>query len=589
MENQVPTPHRIQLLANARAAPTEPGVYLMKDEQGGILYIGKAKNLKNRLVTYFQGASHEFPRTEMMVSRASYFDIILTETESEALILECTLIKKHKPKFNVRLKDDKSYPYLRIQMGNDFPRIEWSRRVKRDGARYFGPFPSAYAAKSIMRLLVELFKLRDCSDNTFLHRSRPCILYQMGKCTAPCVGLISKEDYGESIQAAVLVLDGKSDQLERELERGMEDAAEHEDFEDAAFFRDQLSNLTLVTATQSVDEVGAERNRDVIALSRNANEGQAVVLQIRGGKMVSVRHLSLQNSDEAISDSEVLFEFLAQYYLQVAAEVASMEKAMESAPSDMRTGLPVAMAFAPSEVLLATSPDDPDLLERTIGVKIRVPETDLEKQLVNVARTNAHHALEQARKKEGGHGLKALEEIQATLGLAKLPLRIECYDNSNMLGEDAVASRVVFVDGAPDKNLYRRYKIRTVEGANDFATMREVLGRRFSNREEELPDLVVVDGGKGQLSFAVGIMDELQVQGVAVVGLAKARVQRDFRSKDVASSMERIFIPGKPDPVPLLPHTRAYKLLTHIRDEAHRFAITYHRKVRDKRSLQTDG
>jgi excinuclease ABC subunit C len=227
-------------------------------------------------------------------------------------------------------------------------------------------------------------------------------------------------------------------------------------------------------------------------------------------------------------------------------------------------------------------------------VKIRVPETDLEKQLVNVAKTNARHAIEQAKKGSGGHGLAALEEIQEKLHLAKLPTRIECYDNSNILGEDAVASRVVFIDGAPDKNLYRRYKIRTVEGANDFATMREVLARRFSGSArgeqgeiEDLPDLVVVDGGKGQLSQAVAILEELSVQGVAVVGLAKARTESDFKAKEVESSLERIFIPGRKNPVPLLPHTKAYKLLTHVRDEAHRFAITYHRLLRDKRSLKT--
>jgi excinuclease ABC subunit C len=598
MVNQDP-PHpiskmRVEMLEAARAAPTDPGVYLMRDGAGTILYIGKAKNLKNRLLTYFQGAlsgnSHEIPRIEIMVSRVVKFDVILTETESEALILECTLIKKHKPKFNIRLKDDKAYPYLRIQIADDFPRIEWTRRVRRDGARYFGPFPSGYSAKSIMRLLIEMFQLRDCSDNAFRHRSRPCILYQMQKCTGPCVGLITKEAYRESIESAVKILEGKSDQLRLELERGMKDAAEHEEFEDAAFYRDSLENLTVVTATQSVDEAGAERNRDVVAIERDSGSGHAVVLQIRGGKMVAVRHLNLQNSDDTMTDAEVLFDFLAQYYLQLQAEI----KAAEAAAEDPEGALPAAMVFHAREALIAYAPDDPDLLEKTLGVKIRVPETDLEKQLVSVAKTNARHAIEQIKKGDKGHGLAALEEIQERLHLSKLPTRIECYDNSNIQGEDAVASRVVFIDGAPDKNLYRRYKIRTVEGANDFATMKEVLGRRFSGTArgehgevEDLPDLVVVDGGKGQLSQAVAILDELSVQGVAVVGLAKARTESDFQAKEVESSLERIFIPGRKNPVPLLPHTRAYKLLTHVRDEAHRFAISYHRLLRDKRSLKT--
>ena len=262
MVNQDPpnpiSPMRVKNLDAARAAPTDPGVYLMRDAAGTILYIGKAKNLKNRLLTYFQGAmagnAHEIPRIELMVSRVEKFDVILTETESEALILECTLIKKHKPKFNIRLKDDKAYPYLRIQLADDFPRIEWTRRVRRDGARYFGPFPSGYSAKSIMRLLIEMFKLRDCSDNTFRHRSRPCILYQMQKCTAPCVGLISKENYRESIESTVRILEGKSDQLQVELERGMREAAVNEEYEDAAYYRDSLENLGVVTATQSVED-----------------------------------------------------------------------------------------------------------------------------------------------------------------------------------------------------------------------------------------------------------------------------------------------------------------------------------------------
>lgn len=582
------------MLDAARAAPTDPGVYLMRDGAGTILYIGKAKNLKNRLLSYFQGAAagtaHEIPRIELLVSRIAKFDVILTETESEALILECTLIKKHKPKYNIRLKDDKAYPYLRIQVADDFPRIEWTRRVRRDGARYFGPFPSGYSAKSIMRLLIEMFRLRDCSDNAFRHRSRPCILYQMDKCTGPCVGLISKEAYRESIDAAVRILEGKSDRLQAELERGMRDAAEREEYEDAAFYRDSLENLGVVTATQSVDEAGAERNRDVIAVERESAIGHAVVLQIRGGKMVAVRHLNLQNSDASLDESAVLFDFLAQYYIQLGAEI----KAAEAAAAEGDGALPPAMVFQAREALIPYAPDDPELLERTLGVKIRVPETDLERQLVSVAKTNARHALEQAKKNEKGHGIAALEEIQDKLHLPKLPTRIECYDNSNIHGEDAVGSRVVFIDGAPSKNLYRRYKIRTVEGANDFATMREVLGRRFSGgargesgEVEDLPDLVVVDGGKGQLSQAVAILEELSVQGVAVVGLAKARTESDFRKTEVESSLERIFIPGRKNPVPLHPHTQAYKLLTHVRDEAHRFAIAYHRLLRDKRSLKT--
>ncbi|MBL7715315.1 MAG: excinuclease ABC subunit C [Bdellovibrionales bacterium] len=599
MENAPSKPNRHPLLEAAKAASLSPGVYLMKDENGTVLYVGKAKNLKNRLTTYFQPEVHPIPRIEMLVCRVERFDVILTETEDEALILECTLIKKHRPKFNVRLKDDKAYPYLKINLNDPFPRIEWIRRVKRDGARYFGPFPSAYAAREVMELLNESFRLRDCSDNTFRHRSRPCILYQMDKCTAPCVTKISKEDYRSTIAEAMDVLEGKSDRLIREMREQMEDASDREEYEEAATLRDRIRNLEIVTATQMADEAGRDRNRDVAAVARKDLEAHGALLQIRGGRMVAVRHYQLQNTDPSQSDADLLFDFLAQYYAAAdqAAEVensraqAEAEQGLPAGQADLphASGLgfePGGPALArPNEVLLASAPTDPELLERTYGIKVRVPETIGEKQLISVATTNAQHALEQNAKRAGGHSAKSLEEVQEKLQLTRLPRRIECYDNSNIQGEEAVASRVVFIDGAPDKNLYRRYKIKTVEGANDFATMREVLSRRFSHTDEELPDLVVVDGGKGQLSQATAILEELGIQGLGVVGLAKARTESDFQATEVKQSHERIFIPGRKNPVNLLPHTEAYKLLVHVRDEAHRFAISYHRLLRQKKSL----
>ena len=562
MENQELEQLRKTLLEQAKTAPTDPGVYLMKDSQGTILYVGKAKNLKNRVSSYFARSPHEIPRIEIMVSRVKRFDMILTETEDEALILECTLIKKHKPKFNVRLKDDKAFPYLKIDQSQDYPRIEWTRRVLKDGARYFGPFPSSWSAKSILRLLNERFKLRDCSDNTFRHRSRPCILYQMDRCTAPCVQKISVSDYQGDLQKIIQTLEGKDQTLETELKQKMTEAAENMEYELAAYYRDQLNHLGAVTAIQAVDEAGSHRNRDVVALE----ESQVAVLKIRGGRLIAVKHLSLQNVETGAHsqpDADLLADFLGQFYLAQKSDDEQQE-------------------IGPQEILVSLAPNDPSgVLERTLGISIRLPETELEKRLVSVAKTNVKHALEQAKKKPDGHGLQALEEVQHKLHLDRLPSRIECFDNSNFQGDDAVASRVVFIDGAPDKNLYRRYKIKTVTGANDFATMKEVLGRRFSNTQEDLPDLVVVDGGKGQLSQAVAIMEELGVQGVAVVGLAKARTESDFRKTEVESTLERIFIPGRKNPVNLLPHTAAYKLLTHVRDEAHRFAIQYHRLLRD--------
>jgi excinuclease ABC subunit C len=583
MENQpgnLLAEHRAELLKTAHDTTSSPGVYLMKDVESTVIYVGKAKNLSNRLSQYFQIGPHEVPRTEMMVTRVARFDVILTETEAEALILEATLIKKHKPKFNVRLKDDKTYPYLKIQVNEAFPRIEWTRRVQRDGARYFGPFPSAWSARQVMNLLNETFQLRDCSDNTFRHRSRPCILHQMGKCSAPCVRLVNEQQYKADIDSVVGVLEGKTGALVGDLRKGMEDAAEHEEYEVAAEYRDQIRNLELVTQTQGAIEAGSHRDRDVVGIARGSDghpESHGTVLRIRGGRMVAVQHYHLQNTDPAVSDTVVLSEFLSQYY------VALQEN------RDSEAAVPgINEALMPKDVLVPTSPEDPEWLERTFGIGVRTQESAVDEQLLNVARANAQYALEQNAKKAEGHGIAALEEIQDKLHLSKLPSRIECYDISNTSGEEPVASRVVFVDGAPDKNLYRRYKIKTVIGSNDFAMMKEVLNRRFSN-DESIPDLVVVDGGKGQLSQAVAIMTELDVQGVSVVGLAKARTESDFQSAEVKSSHERIFILNRKNPVPLLPHTQAYKLLTHVRDEAHRFAITYHRQLRSKKSLKSEG
>ncbi len=576
MENQVPPQGypskttRSTLLERAKEAPTSPGVYLMRDASGAILYVGKAKSLRNRVITYFQPARHEQARIEMLVMAVDHFEVILTETEAEALILECTLIKRHKPKFNIRLKDDKSYPYIRIQVEQAYPRLEWTRRVRRDGSRYFGPFPSGWAAKQILRLLNETLRLRDCSENTFRHRSRPCILYQMEKCSAPCVGHVSTAEYAESIGHAVQILEGRSGELVSALERGMRDSAERLEYEQAAYYRDQLQNLELVTQTQGVLDTQTDRDRDVYGLAREESDAVGVVLVVRKGKLLSVKHYHLQNTDASLSEREVLLNFVVQNVLESAQiEEESYTRAQE--------------------VLLPETPEDLETLEKVLaqsGISVRTSASESDRQLLNVAFANAKHALELARKRAAGHGSHALQEIMEKLDLERLPSRIECYDISNIQGSDPVGSRVVFINGAPDKNLYRRYKIQTVQGQNDFAMMKEILGRRFQHADDPFPDLLVVDGGKGQLAQASAILEELNVQAVEVVGLAKARTESDFRKKEVESSMERIFIPGRKNPVALLPHTEAYKLLTHVRDEAHRFAVSYHRLLRSKRTIK---
>ncbi|MFZ9595100.1 MAG: excinuclease ABC subunit UvrC [Bdellovibrionia bacterium] len=582
MENQAlkHSYRRSELLEQAREAKTSPGVYLMKSQQGGILYVGKAKNLKNRLLSYFQSEVHEIPRIQILVSQIQSFEVILTETEAEALILEATLIKRYRPKFNIRLKDDKSYPYLKIQLSEKAPRLQWTRRVLKDGARYFGPFPSASSAREVMQLLTETFRLRDCSDNTFSHRSRPCLLHQMGKCSAPCVDRVEPEAYRHSILEVVEILEGKADPIIANLKKAMHQASEEQEYEQAAYYRDQVKNLELVTQTQGVCEAGDSRNRDVIGLARLGADAHGTLLRIRMGRLVSVQHYHLQNTDPSMALSELLQEFVTQAYLEFKQKLDHAER--EGAEEQVPAGL------LPIQVLLPEAPRDVQLLEQVLGFGVRTAETPVDEQLLTVARTNAQYALEQNQKKTAGHGIEALEEVQEKLHLPHLPHRIECYDISNFQGEDAVASRVVFIDGAADKNLYRRYKIQTVIGANDFAMMKEVLARRFAKTEEVLPDLLVVDGGKGQLAQAVAILEELSLTGVSVVGLAKARVQSDFQAKEVQSSLERVFIPNRKNPVPLRSHMPAYRLLTHIRDEAHRFAVSYHRVLRKKRSLRSE-
>jgi excinuclease ABC subunit C len=557
------------LLEKAKKLATTPGVYLMKTSTDDIVYVGKAKSLKSRVSSYFQPIIHEHPRTELMLSNVIDFEVIHTETENEALVLECTLIKRYKPKYNIRLKDDKHYPYLKISLKEPFPRIEWTRKVNEENARYFGPFPSSFAARLVMRLLTLSFRLRDCSDNTFSHRSRACILYQMEQCSAPCVGKVNQDQYQEQIAQATAVLEGKSEPFLKELQSEMEVAAEEERYEEAAALRDQIQAVQIVSQTQSVIDADTRLDQDVFAFERKEGVAHGVVLQVRGGKLLSVKHYDVQNFDGTLSNGEIMYDFLSQHVLL------------------MQEGNELIHA---REVLMRELPQDVELLESALSIKILIPASDVQIQLVNVAHTNARFAVENAKREGAGHGVGALEEVQEKLGLEKLPRRIECYDISNTQGEESVASRVVFMDGAPDKNLYRRYKIKTVKGANDFASMREIFDRRFSKMDlgpgNEKPDLVVVDGGKGQLAQARAIFEELGIQGVDLVGLAKARTESNFRSKEVESSMERIFIPNRVNPIPLYPHTRAYKLLTHIRDEAHRFAITFHRSLRDKKSLR---
>lgn len=554
---------RSELLELAKTCPQSPGVYLMKDHSDAILYVGKAKSLRNRVTTYFQGTLHAHPRTERMVAQVEIFDTILTETESEALILENTLIKRHRPKYNIRLKDDKTYPFLKLKLNEPFARLDFTRKPTRDGAQYFGPFPNSTVARSIRELINKRLQLRDCADNQFRHRTRPCLQYQMGYCTAPCVGFVSQEQYQTQLQSLTRFLTGEDLTLEHELSTAMTEFAEAMDYERAATTRDQLQAIRLLRETQSIDDPSASQNRDIVGFARAGGLATGVLLQIRNGRLTNLTHTQIDQLDDEISDTEILRQW-------ISSALEQQEKI--SSESSEKNG-----------VLVPFLPDDAELLEQLFSIQFITKDQSDKKedlQILQVAESNAKHALDRLLLHHTHHGLESLLALQELLHLPRLPVRIECFDNSNFQGHHPVASRVVFVDGSPEKTLYRRYKIRTVVGADDFASMKEIMSRRFSHTEEALPDLVVIDGGKGQLAQAIAVFQELGIENVPVVGLAKARTESNFQKSAVLSSSERVFLPNRLNPVLLKPHKAASKLLIHIRDEAHRFAIQFHRAQR---------
>jgi excinuclease ABC subunit C len=579
----------------------DPGVYLMKDGTGGVLYIGKAKNLKSRVSSYFQEAAPHGPRIQLMVSKINDFEVVITDTETEALVLECNLIKKYKPKFNIRLRDDKAFPYVRLDVNHPFPRLEYVRRVKKDGARYFGPFVQAAETKQMLTWTRKTFGLRDCSDNEFRNRSRPCILHQIGQCSAPCVGFIDSREYGQGIEFALKVLDGRADEVLKTLRDQMAQAAQAEDFERAAQLRDQIQRITDITAEQKMLDPEGRTNRDVVSLSRDAQGGLAVValLAVRDGRTVGVFQYPFQDIDSGLSDSEMLFEFLSQYYLSLgqifSVDVSSGSHLGANDSGDELTEAPHPVGL-PEEVLLPKQIEaDPEfahsyrLLNGALGrrVEFRCPKRGEAVALLDMVHKTSNHALlDLARQSERSYD--DILDVQLKLKLATLPRRIECYDISHFQGEGTVASRVVFIEGRPEKKLYRHYHIETVAGPDDFASMFEVLSRRFSKQEGEggaLPDLVVIDGGRGQLAQAVAVFEQLAIAGVELVSLAKARTTGEFSDTEVKATMERVFKPGQKNPIFLKPGTGAFRVLTQIRDEAHRFAINFHRKTRDRKRI----
>lgn len=542
--------------------PSSPGVYLMKGADGKILYVGKARSLKQRVRSYFRQSGDSRYHIPFLMARVAGIEYIVTDTEKEALILENTLIKEHRPRYNFNLRDDKTYFSLRMDMAEEFPRLNIVRKVPRDGARYFGPYSSAAAAREVLKELYKIFPLRHYPLESCRRRGRPCLFYQIKQCSAPCHGLISREDYSALAYGAALFLEGKNRELLQILRKRMSQAAADEQYEEAARFRDLIRSIEITLERQKMVISGGDT--DAIGFHRAGNRLEIVILFIRGGNVIGSRNYSLAWE---LEDAEGVASFLNEYY---GREV-----------------------FIPAEVLIPLAITDhgalSELLTERRGKRVAVtfPRRGVKAELVSLASRNAATAA--AEKAEAaGNAEATLRELQERLHLPALPRRIECYDISNIGGRYAVGSRVVFSDGKADKSLYRHYRIRTVEQSDDFAMMHEVLARRFApGREDGLPDLIVVDGGLGQLSVLMAVLRELGVEGVAAAALAKSRVEKGMMAEEIERSAERVFLPGRKNPVVLRQNSPPLLLLARIRDEAHRFAITHHKKLRGKATLSS--
>lgn len=544
-----------------RTAPLKPGVYLMKSCDGKIIYVGKAKNLRNRLKSYFQKTNAFSPRIQVLVSRISNVLWIVTTTELEALMLECTLIKKHHPRYNVHLRDDKTYPYLRISIQEKWPQLSIVRKPKRDAAAYFGPYMSAYSIRDTLKLLTKIFPIRDCSASKFSNRKRPCISYDIGICTAPCVRYISESDYRKTVNDLISFLEGKNKKIIPELKVKMHEFSKQIKYEEAAAMRDRIDSIELLLQKQKVVK-HMTHDQDVIGMVKANQHIEVALLFIRGGRLLGKKTFSFSGVIQ--EDSEFLSSFINQYYEE---------------------------EFIPSEIILPLALSSKKLLESHLfersrkKVKCVVPKSGEKKALLEMAVQNAKESVKIKNiEQKGPH---VLEKLRKKLHLKNEPDRIECYDISNIQGTNAVGSRVVFVNGEMDKNLYRRYKIRTVEGSNDYAMMREVLSRRFKHKDvDTAADLLMVDGGKGQLSIAIQVLKELEVENVDIIALAKEKTMSSFQGKLIEKLEERVYLPGQKNPITFVENSPLLHLLQRIRDEAHRFAVSYHRKLRSKALLE---
>lgn len=526
----------------------------MLDKQSRVLYVGKAKNLKNRLTSYtrFSGSDHN--KTTVMLSKVSKVDTLLTNTEKEALILEASLIKKHKPKYNIILRDDKNYPLIKVTVQDTWPRVHMTRRRKKDGARYFGPYSSSSSMWATLRLLADLFPIRKCKGNTVRPRKRPCLNLQMGKCMAPCVDLADQKEYQEQVKKVLMVLEGKNRSLVKELQQDMEHAAETLLFERAAELRDQIAALSRTLEKQVVAS-SSLKNQDVFGFCRQGTSIAIAILFVREGLITGSRNFFL--SDPMETDTIILSQALNQFY-------------------DAK-GTPA------KEILIPFETEDSEILTERFSellgrsVRLTVPQRGDRVRLIQMANANAAHVFDEKEKKEHSwQGLSA--SMEKLLHLDHIPNHIECLDISNTSGKQAVGSLVCFKNGEAAKAHFRHYKIQTVPGPDDYAMMEEVLQRRFRRGidENNLPDLFIVDGGRGQLGIALRVADELGIRDdLDWIGIAKEK----------QTEGEKLYKPGRKNPILLKGHNPVLLYLMRIRDESHRFGVTFHRKLRSKASL----
>lgn len=568
----------VELQEKLRLLPAQPGVYLMKNKAGEIIYVGKAVSLRNRVRSYFQSSRNQTPKVAAMVESIADFEYIVTDSEVEALILESNLIKKYSPWYNVRLKDDKHYPYLKITLDEPFPRILIVRRMKKDGARYFGPYTNSRAVRDTLKFIRKLFPIRSCNKNIEPGASdRPCLNYHIDRCMGPCAGKVSPEEYRQLIEQVIMFLEGKQENLVGELEKRMVQAAKELRFEAAARLRDQIDAIRKVIERQKIISSSME-DQDVLGLAMVADTACVQVFFVRGGKLIGREHFFLEIAPDETAD-EILAGFIEQYY---------------SRASDI-----------PKELLLPAAVPDSNVFEEWLSslrgnrVYLRVPQRGEKRRLVEMVQENAEIVMQERRsqaEKKKEELQRAMAELQRELGLPRLPRRIEGFDISNIQGTQAVGSMVVFIDGESARNEYRRFKVRTKDTPDDFAMMREVVRRRFlrglKEREEleqlsgqerqkaeekakfaQFPDLLLIDGGKGQLGAAREVLRELGLEDIPTAGLAK--------------QFEEIFMENRPDSILLPRNSPALYLVQRIRDEAHRFAITYHRNLRDQRTTQS--